>query len=141
MRKLAKKNIDVMVNDEKVTITIRRATLGDVKEAAVLMSSKADELLNSFNKDFNFETFISKDLADITSYVILPYTNLTEEQLDGMDIVDIVDLVKEMLEYNNVKVEKVMNFLKKLLTPDTQIQNKIAQNLNFGGIEIPSEKQ
>jgi len=134
---MAKKNIDVMVNDEKVTITIRRAKLGDVKEAALLISSKADELLNSINKDFNFETFISKDLADICGYVILPYTNLTEEQFDSMDIVDIFVLIKEMLEYNNVKVEKVMNFLKKLLTPDTQIKQKIAQNLNFGGIEIP----
>ncbi len=136
---MAKKNIDIMVNDEKVTITMRRATLADVKEAAVLISSKADEIVNSLNKDFNFEAFISKDLTDICSYVILPYTNLTEEQLDNMDIVDIVELVKEMLEYNHIKVEKVINFLKKLLTPDTQIKNKIAQNLNFGGMKLPSE--
>jgi transcriptional regulator of met regulon len=135
---MAKKSIKILIDDVETDVVIRRAKKKDVKEITLAIASKVDEVVKELATSINIEKLVSDNLDFICEQVIIPFTNLTAEQMDNMDIVDIVALVKDLLDYNSVDFEKIIKFIKNLLTPDTAMKQQIAQKLNFGGVEVPS---
>lgn len=133
---MANKKINVLIDNKDIETNIRRVKKKEVKQLIVKLAQKADEIVKLLdNKDIvsllpnimaaNFD-FISQDFIE-------PFVELKPEQIDEMDIVDIFNLAKELLNYNNISIEKIINFLK----PDTATANKIVQKLNFGGVDAP----
>jgi hypothetical protein len=73
---------------------------------------------------------IEENIDFVCDTIITPFVDVTNEQLDEMDMVDIFDLLKELLEYNNISIEKIKNFLR----PDPVTRRAIAGMLNFDGV-------
>jgi len=130
---MAKKNITINVDDAQLEITIRRVKKREFKEIVRAFAGKGDELAELLSQP-NFLRLIPKAIEDNIDFVcetlITPYATVTNEQLDEMDMVDVVNLLKELLAYNNLDIEKIKDFLR----PDPATRRAIRQVLNFDGV-------
>lgn len=133
---MAKKKITLLIDNKEVETNIRRVKKKEAKNLVVKLAQKADEivkLLDSKDIVSLLPNIVSENFDFISQDFIEPFVELKPEQIDDMDMVDIFSLVKELLSYNNISIEKIINFLK----PDTATANKIVEKLNFGGVDTP----
>lgn len=133
---MAKKNIKIFVNDIETEITIKRIKFKQAKDLCIALASKVDEILKYFDDNSlfsNFENIFYENIDFIADNIILKFTNISSDQLDDMDTIDVVTLVKDLLLYNNIDINKIINFLQ----PNKALGKKATEMLEFGGKDVP----
>jgi len=130
---MAMKNITLRTDDKESTATMRRCKKREFKALIKTFAEKGDDIVNLIAED-NFlqkiPAVVEENIDFICNTLIIPFVDVTADQLNEMDMVDIVELVKEILEYNKIDIEKIKNFLK----PDPVTRRAIAGMLNFDGV-------
>jgi hypothetical protein len=130
---MAMKNVTLKTDDKEFTTTMCRCKKREFKLLIRSLSAKGDEiakLISEPNFLHSIPRAIEENIDFICETIITPFVDVTNDQLDEMDMVDIVDLLKEILAYNNVDLEKIKNFLR----PDPVTRRAIAGMLNFDGV-------
>ena len=129
---MAKKNITLAIDDNEFTTTMRRVKKREAKAIIRSLAGKADEIVKLVAEpDFLYRIpdVLEENIDFVCELLIIPFVGITDEQLEEMDGVDVAQLIKDFLAYNNISIEKIINFLK----PDPATRRAIAGMLNFEG--------
>lgn len=121
-----KKTVKIYIDENETSVKIRKLKLKEAKKLAVELARKVDELITLFDKRNNktsddievnekdifkeFPQFLGTNIDYLIDVLIEPYTSLTAEQINEVDITDIFLLLKELVEFNGIKIEQVVNF-------------------------------
>lgn len=133
---MSTKRIKVLIDDKETEISIRRIKKKEFKDIVLEVAVKADEVMTFFdNKDVIKELpkFIETNFDFICDRAIAPFTSLTQGDFDEMDVLDVINLGKELLDFNGIDVKKFTSFL----NPTAEVKQKLAEGMNFGGVEVP----
>ncbi len=141
------KIIKVMIDDEIFEIKARRIKNKQFKNLVKKIAEKADELVKFFdNKDIvsNLPIFIQDNLDFILEDLIAPFIDVKNSEkdafLDELSTYDTILLLKDLLNYNGIPTEKIIEFITKnfkVQNSESTIGKKLEDKQNKSGTEIP----
>jgi len=129
---MAAKNITIKIDDKDTPAIMRRVKKREFKSLIMSLSGKGDEfakLIAEPNFLHRIPGLVEENIDYVCETLIMPFVNVSADQLDEMDMVDIINLFKELMTYNNLDIEKIKNFLR----PDPVTRRAFRQMLNFDG--------
>lgn len=101
------KEVKELIRNSKMLIT----KIADVGQNVVIQKEQEDELKGNWKEDA-IELMIS-NMDEVMSFIVR-FTNLSEEQIEELEVPEIILLIDHILKINRINFSKIYDFFSKL---------------------------
>ncbi len=101
------REVKELIRNSKMLIT----KIADVGQNVIIQKEQEDEFKGAW-KDDAIELMIS-NMDEIMSFIV-QFTNLSEAQIDELEIPEIITLIDQILKINRINFSKICDFFSKL---------------------------
>lgn len=101
------REVKELIRNSKMLIT----KIADVGQNVIIQKEQEDEFKGAWKDDAIELMIINMD--EIMSFIV-QFTNLSEEQIDELEIPEIITLIDQILKINRINFSKICDFFSKL---------------------------